>query len=301
MLTGHSSIDQLPLGQWSNCVAFNLSKLNMQGFEEGCSYFKKPTSVVSMAWYTSYFPFNETDYNEVVGIFMGNESTPEYVTVPYSRVVVSPDTDFDGQTYVETALTIGKNTRHLLSGESATSYPVLTISTGDYVEQIQMDLGSDTDDSGSYAIGYLHLMITQGAYSLTELTDVNPLDIGTFLGNIGGFWELLLVTWGLCFIAAKAETPLTRGRDFTQPIRKGKEMVTKRRRSSSIRTQASDDEEQPYWNSTKRGRLDFAGGSIRAIPPIDVFLGERSVTHQLVLVRLDRLGNGLACTGPRLR
>ena len=35
---------------------------------------------------------------------MGNESTPEYVTVPYSRVVVSPDTDFDGQTYVETAL-----------------------------------------------------------------------------------------------------------------------------------------------------------------------------------------------------
>ena len=92
--------------------------------------------------------------------------------------------------------------------------------------------------------------------------------------------ELLLVTWGLCFIAAKAETPLTRGRDFTQPIRKGKEMVTKRRRSSSIRTQASDDEEQPYWNSTKRGRLDFAGGSIRAIPPVSGdYTGGPGVSH----------------------
>ena len=80
--------------------------------------------------------------------------------------------------------------------------------------------------------------------------------------------ELLLVTWGLCFIAAKAETPATRGRDFTKPIKKGKEIVTKKRRSSSIRSEASDAEEQPYWSSTKRGRGDFSGGSIRVIPPV---------------------------------
>ena len=47
-------------------------------------------------------------------------------------------------------------------------------------------------DGSSYALGYLFITFTQGAYSLTELTDVNPLDIGTLLGNIGGFWGKLL-------------------------------------------------------------------------------------------------------------
>eukprot|EP00904_Undaria_pinnatifida_P004016 jgi/Undpi1/13615/HiC_scaffold_9.g03269.m1 len=254
--------------QWTNCVAFSLSDLDMQGFEDGCSVLKKPSTVVTMAWYSSYAPFNETSYREIVGIFLGNESTPEYVTVPYRRVVVSPGSDFDGETYVETDLTIGKTTRNFLSGTSETSYPILTLSTGDHVEESQTYWSSDTDDNSSFAVGFLHLTITQGAYSLTELNDINPLDIGTLLGNIGGFWELLLVTWGLCFIAAKAETPATRGRDFTKPIKKGKEIVTKKRRSSSIRSEASDAEEQPYWSSTKRGRGDFSGGSIRVIPPV---------------------------------
>lgn len=38
----------------------------------------------------------------VVGIFLGNESTPEYVTVPYSRVIVTPDRNRDEVTYIET-------------------------------------------------------------------------------------------------------------------------------------------------------------------------------------------------------
>lgn len=38
------------------------------------------------------------------------------------------------------------------------------------------------------ARGYLFLTLTQGLYALTELSDINPLDISTILGNIGGFW-----------------------------------------------------------------------------------------------------------------
>lgn len=53
----------------------------------------------------SVFRFRLRPLNsEIVGIFLGNESTPEYVTVPYRRVVVSPGSDFDGETYVETDL-----------------------------------------------------------------------------------------------------------------------------------------------------------------------------------------------------
>ncbi|CAN0456440.1 unnamed protein product, partial [Laminaria digitata] len=40
----------------------------------------------------------------------------------------------------------------------------------------------------SYAVGFLYLTLTQGAYSVTEISDINPLDIGNLLGNIGGFW-----------------------------------------------------------------------------------------------------------------
>lgn len=50
-----------------------------------------------------------------------------------------------------------------------------------------LDPVSDFDNS-SYAIGYLRLTITQGAYSWTELTDIDPFDPAALLGNIGGFW-----------------------------------------------------------------------------------------------------------------
>lgn len=45
-----------------------------------------------------------------------------------------------------------------------------------------------TDDNSTYALGFLDISLTQGSYSLTELSDINPLDAGAFLGNIGGFW-----------------------------------------------------------------------------------------------------------------
>lgn len=47
---------------------------------------------------------------------------------------------------------------------------------------------NQTLNSDEYAVGYLYLILTQGSFSLTELSDNNPLDIGSFLGNMGGFW-----------------------------------------------------------------------------------------------------------------
>ena len=42
--------------------------------------------------------------------------------------------------------------------------------------------------NSSFAVGYLYLILTQGSFSVTEITDINPLDVGNFVGNIGGFW-----------------------------------------------------------------------------------------------------------------
>lgn len=44
------------------------------------------------------------------------------------------------------------------------------------------------DVSDDIAYGRLFLNIFQGSYSRTVVDEINPLDIGTFLGNVGGFW-----------------------------------------------------------------------------------------------------------------
>ncbi|CAM9435020.1 unnamed protein product, partial [Laminaria digitata] len=159
-----------------------------------------------------------------------------------------------------------------------TSYPILTYSLGDlFVRDPEaLDPASDFDNS-SYALGYLRLTITQGAYSWTELTDIDPFDPAALLGNIGGFWEILLVTWGLCFIASRSEAPTQRGRDFIQPIQKGAEIVTRKRRRSSSSTASlaaeGFGEEQPYWHTsgnstTGRSQQRASDGSFRVIPPV---------------------------------
>ena len=46
------------------------------------------------------------------------------------------------------------------------------------------------------AVGTLLLTLTLGSYSLTELSDDNPMDILDFIANIGGFWgECIRFLW----------------------------------------------------------------------------------------------------------
>lgn len=39
-----------------------------------------------------------------------------------------------------------------------------------------------------FAVGAMFMRITQGPYSRSIVKDIDPLEIGTFFGNIGGFW-----------------------------------------------------------------------------------------------------------------
>lgn len=50
---------------------------------------------------------------------------------------------------------------------------------------LRMQASESTDD---FAYGQLLLIIRQGDFSRTTVIEQSPLDIGTFLGNIGGFW-----------------------------------------------------------------------------------------------------------------
>lgn len=74
-------------------------------------------------------------------------------------------------------------------------------STGYFDDDYTSDSTYTTDDSSNYttddgrswkAHGSLYLTLTQGTYSVTDIKEINPLDIGNLLGNIGGFWGELI-------------------------------------------------------------------------------------------------------------
>lgn len=81
--------------------------------------------------------------------------------------------------------------------------------------------------------------------------------------------EILLVTWGICFIATREQAPSEKGRDFSQPLQK--------RRSSLQPTVCSDSEcygegERPHWEPSARARRHGpvpGGSSIRSIPSVN--------------------------------
>lgn len=104
--------------------------------------------------------------------------------------------------------------------------------------------------------------------------------------------EIMLVTWGLCFIASRSEAPTQKGRNFAQPIEVGKEIVTRKRRrsSASTATLAAEgfEEEQPYWNTAGRNQQSEATpGSFRVIPPVSdtIFSGREGFYSVLACTR----------------
>eukprot|EP00904_Undaria_pinnatifida_P004036 jgi/Undpi1/13633/HiC_scaffold_9.g03287.m1 len=177
------------------CLEFDLSRFELASDERNL----KPQATMIMTWVSSDNSTAETDYSTSVQIIVGGEDDEvEYTAVPYSRNE-KPATD---EQYHETAMTIGKTHRKYLSKEPTTNYPVLTLSTTSHVTTKLSEFlpSSSTSDTyyqnhvpsltDNYAIGSLVLTITQGSYSLTEISDIDPLEIGSLLGNIGGFWEL---------------------------------------------------------------------------------------------------------------
>ncbi|CAM9809602.1 unnamed protein product [Ectocarpus sp. 4 AP-2014] len=171
--------------------------------------------------------------------------------------------------------TIGKTTKKNLDGDVTTTFPPLVLSSSDFFAEETWTTSED-DTLADDAFGRLYLDIQQGAYSRTSIAEVDPLDIGTFLGNIGGFWELLLVLWGLFFIATREERePKMKARDFAKTARTTKEIVTRRRSlsvdSAAASTTSAAVEQRPQWEAAFRGDTaavpQFGGGNT-AVPTV---------------------------------
>eukprot|EP00904_Undaria_pinnatifida_P005830 jgi/Undpi1/2377/HiC_scaffold_13.g05758.m1 len=122
------------------------------------------------------------------------------------------------------------STTYSSSSSSSTSsdyyvYDDTTMASSDDVYYDTMDSLTD-----QYATGDLFLTIAQGAYSLTEIEDIDPLEIGTLLGNFGGFW------------GKYNDEPTLRARGFVETFRLGKsQSSTKKRKLNSGSVQSMPD------------------------------------------------------------
>ncbi|CAN0081141.1 unnamed protein product, partial [Ectocarpus sp. 12 AP-2014] len=151
---------------------------------EGCGFADESTdtcaaSALIEGYSTVYFddePFDdlvvETQFSNCVGFDLGSLEFGEDVTAENDQAIVD---------------TIGKTTKKKLNGDVTTTFPPLVLSSSDYTTEETWTTSED-DTLQDAALGRLYLDIKQGSYSRTSIAEVDPLDIGTFLGNIGGFW-----------------------------------------------------------------------------------------------------------------
>eukprot|EP00752_Nemacystus_decipiens_P010763 g9579.t1 len=201
-----------------------------------------------MEWVVTDIASEEVEYFERIHIYLTDseptEETLSFLPVPYSRVVPNDEATLP---LTLADLTIGKTTKENLDGEVATTYPPLILSSTVFTANNTL-----TPEPGyDYAIGQMNIYITQGYFSLTTVKELSPLDLGDFFGNIGGFWELLIVLWGLFFIASRADdTPQLKAREFIQPV---KSIIRRRSLSVDSGISGSTAEERPHWEAAYRG------------------------------------------------
>ncbi|CAN0425850.1 unnamed protein product, partial [Ectocarpus sp. 12 AP-2014] len=79
------------------------------------------------------------------------------------------------------------------------SYKAVSINSGVYKDQ------ADANITKPYA--RLSMELKQQFDSWEIITEADPFEFAEILGNIGGFWDLILILWPLFFVAASQPEP----------------------------------------------------------------------------------------------
>eukprot|EP00752_Nemacystus_decipiens_P003200 g2961.t1 len=251
-----------------DCIEFDLTQIQVPEGERETA--QGVTASIEMDWVSSDNATAETEYSAGVYVILDDGSggslfEAESLLIPYSRNEIASD----DRNYDVTAMTIGKTKRNYLSGTSITNYPVLTLATTKFVTTPDWDLFSASSASpdssywytslsgwevtNSSAVGTLFLEITQGSYSHTQVEDIEPLEIGALFGNVGGFWELLVLAWGVFFITRSRDTePTLKARNFAKTLKRGGSLKRKRPKIDSAAAEESgrDGPRPPDWDSS---------------------------------------------------
>ncbi|CAN0440306.1 unnamed protein product [Pylaiella littoralis] len=118
---------------------------------------------------------------------------------------------------LQTEVRLGLTRTKLLGGEVTNSYKVATTSTYNYY----------TSRNASIEAPYasMKLNIKQGPNSLENLTEIDPVSIAEFLGNVGGFWDLLLLLLPIFLVSTLQQDPHLQVRNLRKTASQGVEMV----------------------------------------------------------------------------
>lgn len=85
------------------------------------------------------------------------------------------------------------------------------------------------DASITAPYGHMSMEIAQAVDSHQVITEINPLEVAEIFGNIGGFWDLLLLLWPVLFVAVSPSEPSLRLRKFKMnPVRNSTEKKEQR-------------------------------------------------------------------------
>ena len=118
------------------------------------------------------------------------------------------------------------------------------------------------------------MQLQQESDSLAVITEIDPFDFAEILGEIGGFWDLILIAWPIFFVALSNEAPNLKARNFRKSAVRAAETVTKvglpkimRGLRASSTDGAEEGEQTPEWDRAvapstyqqvqARGRLEI--------------------------------------------
>eukprot|EP00904_Undaria_pinnatifida_P010891 jgi/Undpi1/6932/HiC_scaffold_21.g09406.m1 len=149
----------------------------------------------------------EARSREWVYIFLHDrikDTTSSGMQISYSCITNGSDN------HIFTTMGIGLTENHNLKTTDTRVYNALSTSPSIYKDEVNESI------SAPYA--YLAMEIQQEPNSLQIITEIDPLDVAEMLGNVGGFWDLILILWPIFFVAATREGPRVKPRNFRKSV-----------------------------------------------------------------------------------
>ncbi|CAN0463190.1 unnamed protein product, partial [Ascophyllum nodosum] len=209
------------------CVIFGTSAMKYHlGKERNMSDLIDYTSV-HMYWYPGGSPNNSTtciqetggwtSHTEIVYAYLADSvSGGVSAAIPIPYTCITNESSSNSIAYMR----IGATKKYKINGDETISYKAQTVSTVKHKRN-----ESITGMQAPYA--YVKLELHQEFDSLVEVTEIDPFDLAEIVGQIGGFWDLLLFSWPIFFVAISYEAPSLKARDFRKSAVRATENVTK--------------------------------------------------------------------------
>eukprot|EP00752_Nemacystus_decipiens_P013005 g11506.t1 len=207
-----------------------------------------------------------TDHREWVYAFLSDPEDDNMIStgiqLSYSCITNTSNT------HIFNTVGIGLTNEKKYTGDETASYKALFTNFGVHKNAVNPNITTP------YA--RVSLEMKQEANSWNIITEANPFEFAEMFGNIGGFWDLLLILWPLCFVAASQQEPHLKPRTFKKSVVRGAERaagITKvvarsapRRRTSSLDSGVDgfhQAEELPHWERNQQPAPP-AAASVRA-------------------------------------